>query len=203
VKYFLTIVRRYDLVETASTRPTKGRNMSFFPKGALEYSRSHNRRYSDPGGSLQGIVGQFPPNLKQAMFAAAKRGGLQKGTWSGCAFNAAGTEIGRVVQGTGMASQVFGVSPDLVDRFISFWDNSTTTSYELADILLKAGLTDPPVKPDKKGRRAGSVVFVETIFKGTASQFVEELEKWDGDLSQIDGFTVEMKDVAEQLLCNA
>ena len=46
--------------------------------------------------TLQQIIEEFPSGLKQAMFAAASRDTIRRGTWNGCAMNAAGFQVGKL-----------------------------------------------------------------------------------------------------------
>jgi hypothetical protein len=100
----------------------------------------------DVSDNLESIVNQFPPKLKQAMFAAASRGSLRRGTWNHCAFNAAGFEVGKLgeVRSLQSAAEAFDVTPILVKKFIRYWDHMTGTKEEvtiqLREAIEKVGL---------------------------------------------------------------
>ena len=74
-------------------------------------------------GYFTELVKQFPPRLKQAIAGAAQHGLLTRGTWDGCVFNAAGSQVGADIQGYASAAGVFNVPSELVSEFISTWDN--------------------------------------------------------------------------------
>lgn len=122
---------------------------------------------------MQEVIDQFPVSLKQAMFAATSRTTIKRRTWNGCAMNAAGIEVGKSdsVQSFDAAAEAFGISPDLVTRFVSRWDSMYGTDEEctqkLRSMIEESGLfTEPSSK-----KHATRVVSV-TVYK----QLREELE---------------------------
>lgn len=88
----------------------------------------------------------FPPKLKQAMFAAAKRQVIHRRTWDGCALNAAGFEVGTLknVESLETAAEAFNIPQTLVAKFINYWDSLPGHDEECTELLrnslLKAGL---------------------------------------------------------------
>jgi hypothetical protein len=121
--------------------------------------------------SLEGVVNQLPPNVKQAMYAAANRGLIKRGTWAGCAFNAAADGA---VQGFEAAASFFDCPVNLVYDFVRVWDRVYGTDEEatikLKDALLKAGLFAVP--GESRGRR----VMRETVWKSQETRMREEFE---------------------------
>ena len=99
---------------------------------------------------LQGIIDRFPPKLKQAMFAAASRTTIMRSTWTGCALNAAGFEVGKAneVNSLENAAAAFDVPFLLVQAFIAEWDSMYGTDEEctqnLRSMIEKAGLFRKP-----------------------------------------------------------
>lgn len=180
--------------------------MGFLPQEALEYGRTVRSKKSGSGHTFDEIIGQFPPTLKQAMYAAAnKTGGLKQGTWNGCALNEAGKVQGQVVSSTFQAADVFGISSSLATEFISRWDamtaSDTVRTQCLVEALLKAGLTTPAVVPGAQGRRSGTKIISSVVFKGTQSEFIEQLEKVES-LADMPGFSdLHIEAVAELIGC--
>jgi hypothetical protein len=167
----------------------------FLPTEAL----IHGKVQSSASG-LKDVVSKFPPNLKQAMYAAATKYDLKRGTWNGCAFNEAGYEVGGEATSTASAAEVFGISTGLVTEFINTWDADTRTDRErtayLKDLLLEVGLTTPVEVEGKK-----VTVFSSTVFKGTQSKFIEELESVNS-LADLEGFDCShIEAVAELIGC--
>src|SRR5437588_7861931 len=68
------------------------------------------------------VIRPLGPKGKQALYAAANSGALNRRTWQGCAFNRAGELMGESVQSRRQAAQLFDTSPAIVSRFISVWD---------------------------------------------------------------------------------
>lgn len=101
-------------------------------------------------GTLEEIVGEFPSGLKQAMFAAASNRIIARGSWNGCAMNAAGMEIGKQgsVRSLQAASKAFGITKSQVGIFIQHWNTLPGTDEEatqhLRTILEKVGLFSEP-----------------------------------------------------------
>ena len=102
------------------------------------------------GVSLCNTVEQFPSGLKQAMFAAASRGPIMRGTWNGCAFNAAGMEVGKQdsVTSFAVAADTFKCAIAQVKQFIILWDSMPGTNEHCTEVLRtcieKAGLFSEP-----------------------------------------------------------
>lgn len=94
------------------------------------------------------IDDNFSSGLKQAMFAAASRGNISRGTWSGCAFNEAGRTVSRVVLSMESAMEAFGLSLIQVELFIRQWDSLEGTDEActklLQGLLEKSGLFRNP-----------------------------------------------------------
>jgi len=100
--------------------------------------------------NLQGVIDKFPPKLKQAMFAAASRTTIMRSTWTGCALNAAGFEVGKAneVRSLESAASSFDVPETLIEEFINRWDRLHGTDEEctqlLREMIEKAGLFRKP-----------------------------------------------------------
>ena len=90
------------------------------------------------------IDDNFSSGLKQAMFAAASRGNIARGTWVGCAFNKAGNEVSQSVASTESAMEAFGLTEIQVRDFIIKWDSLEGTDKActklLQGLLEKSGL---------------------------------------------------------------
>jgi len=160
---------------TWSDSPKKGtRAMTFQSRN---WGESNFRQRND---SFEGIVQMLPPNVKQAMYAAANRGIIRRGTWNGCAFNAGSIEIanGRedcLAVSTVSAAKFFGISEDLVQRFITRWDSlqgtDTQCTEQLKAAILEAGLFSDPDEP--KGRR----IMRQTVWKSEETRLREKFEE--------------------------
>lgn len=138
---------------------------------------------------LHEIVKRFPPTLKQAMYAATAKGGLKAGTWTNCAFNAAGSQEGVVVRSTATAADVFGIDESLVRTFIHRWDDADKMSdrartSSLSNALLVAGLTTPAWDNDSRRR----TIYQSVVFKGAQTEFIEALDKVES-LADMPGFS--------------
>lgn len=142
--------------------------------------------------SLQSVINEFPVKLKQAMFAATSRGPIMRKTWTGCAMNAAGFEVGKKdeVKSFQAAAEAFGISQSLVSRFIQKWDTMYGTDEEcttrLREMITESGLF---TEPGEQGHKAARIVSVK-VFK----QKLEELNE------AIDNFQVPDEDVALDIL---
>ena len=123
--------------------------MGFLPQEAVDH---HKSVYASQN-SLRSVVAPFPPQLKQAMYAAADRGLIKRGTWDGCAFNAAGEQINKHVTASTHAARAFGVSTSVVDRFIRTWDSMKGSDVRctglLKSALLDVGLATPMTIPGR------------------------------------------------------
>lgn len=182
--------------------------MGFFPENVREhYSKQGSglSRYSSPYShrrALEEIVEEFPPNLKQAMFAATRSGGIKAGTWDDCAFNRAGIQSAGVnIQSVSTAARVFGISTELVTRFITKWDSMGGIGDDrrteiLADALLSAGLTTPAWEP-LNGPRSKRTILSGRVFKGSQTKFIEQLDKVN-TLADLPGFS----QMHEQAICD-
>jgi len=158
--------------------------MGYFPKEALEHHRRTTKSTFTP---LEQIISEFPVRLKQAMLAAAEHGHLRARTWSGCAFNKAGEVAGTntKVTSTRSAATAFGVAESLVERFINVWDSKLRMDDEsraslLKRCLLNVGVSTPPGKytiDTTTPHVFGTVVIVETVYKGEQTKFIEALDK--------------------------
>lgn len=109
---------------------------------------------------LEDLIAEFPVRLKQAMYAAANKGTIRRGTWDHCALNAAdkmmklGVEnfsrgqTPDFVHSTKMASQAFGITNAQASHFIRIWDSRGGTDEQcteyLKECILKAGLFTEP-----------------------------------------------------------
>ena len=143
--------------------------------GASEFATS-----TSTPSSLQSVVDQFPSKLKQAMLAAASRQLIRRRNWNGCAMNAAGFEVGKTdsVQNISSAAEAFGVSSDLVSKFIQIWDGLWGTDEEctetLRNTIIKAGLFNEPETGKRKATRIVSV----TVFKQKMAEYEDKFENF-------------------------
>jgi len=137
---------------------------------------------------LQRVVDRFPANLKQAMYAAAERQTLRKGTWDGCAFNAAGRSVDAQVASTSTAAATFNVDPKIVNDFIETWDSYAAEESRATEILkrclLKAGLFDGP--RSAVVRLPGKFVYSDVIFKSDRTKFEEIMDGEDFDFDSVE-----------------
>lgn len=135
------------------------------------YRKSYN---PTRGVSLCDTIENFPSKLKQAMFAAASRGVIKRGTWNGCAFNAAGMEVGhgKAVNSFEKAARTFGVTTASVEQFIGIWDSMKGTDEDCTQTLRtcieKAGLF---IEPGQKAPRIIRVKVYEDQQKKMREQF--------------------------------
>lgn len=130
--------------------------------------------------SFEGIVQQLPPNVKQAMYAAANRDLIKRATWNGCAFNAGSLEVATekdecLAVSVSSAAQFFNIEPELVTKFIQSWDVLPGTDEEctarLKKAILDAGLFAEP--GESKGRR----VLRTTVWKSEETRMREKFEE--------------------------
>lgn len=91
-----------------------------------------------PKTSLEEVVWNFPPGLKQAMYAAASRKVIKRGTWKGCALNEAGKEVHESVDGLMPAARTFKVPPQMISNFVQVWDMQRGSDVECTRKLLEA-----------------------------------------------------------------
>lgn len=129
-------------------------------------------------GPLESVVGELPPNVKQAMYAAANRNLIKRGTWNGCAFNAGSLEVtddlNCLAVSSVSAANFFGIPVELVNKFIQRWDSLQGTDEDctakLKQAILDAGLFSEP--NETKGRR----VLRTTVWKSQETKMREEFE---------------------------
>lgn len=169
--------------------------MGFLPDEAIQHHRA--ARTNNP---LRSAVAAFPPQLKQAMYAAAEKGLIRRGTWDGCAFNAAGEHEGKHVHSIATAAHAFDVDSEIVQRFISAWDAMRGTDQRCTGLLkaalLEAGLTEGMTIPDRVKK-----IVRGYAYKSLETQFHEELANVESiaDLPGMDN----VKADAVQVLLNA
>ena len=145
--------------------------------GAGDFTNSH-------GGLLIDVVRPLPPNVKQAMYAAAQHNLIRRGTWDGCAFNAAGAIVAEklsnvntrfYVHSTSDAAKVFAINPNLVQRFITVWDGLPGTDEE-ATSQLKAALEEIGLFSDPNERKSKRVIRT-MLFKSEETKMREQFDK--------------------------
>lgn len=93
------------------------------------------------------VIRKMTPKAKQAMYAAASKSLLRRGTWDGCAFNAAGKAVtSQHITSTDKAGKAFGMHSNIVSEFIGVWDHSSNylndaeATEALKEAILKVGL---------------------------------------------------------------
>lgn len=109
--------------------------MGFLPEGALK------ARFGGGGSTpsnLEQAVAKLNPKAKQAMFSAATHGLIKRRSWSGCAFNQAGVEIGKEVRSSQVAAAAFGCSVKVVNDFIRIWDSMSGSDAACTQALREA-----------------------------------------------------------------
>lgn len=120
----------------------------------------------------------FPLRLKKAMFAAASHQMIRRGTWDGCAYNAAGMIIDQHVKSLGSAAKAFKIPESMVSRFIEEWDLLPGTTEEanlaLREALEKADLFNEPSRVKRVVRRR--------VFTSQATKDKEAFEEMVKDL---------------------
>lgn len=136
--------------------------------------------------NLNEAIARLSPRSKQAMYAAAKKNLISRGTWDGCAWNQAAIEAtGRNEQGTRRMAEIFGESPNVIDAFITYWDRMSGTDSQCTHRLLRAldtvGIATDPQKPNNVPGRVGRVridihVSEETKFREEFDSIVEGLD---------------------------
>lgn len=173
--------------------------MSFLPKEAID----HHKSVSSYGGNpLRSVVAPFPPQLKQAMYAAAEKDLIARRTWNGCAFNAAGevAGAGSSITSFGAAARLFDVPQAVVERFIRVWDNMKGSDQRCTGLLkaalLEAGLTEGMTVPERVKK-----IVRGYAYKSLETQFHEELANVES-IADLPGMDQEKAD-AVQVLLNA
>lgn len=136
------------------------------------------------GGLLIDVVRPLPPNVKQAMYAAAEHRLIRRGTWDGCAFNAAGSIVAEklasvnarmYVHSTSDAAKVFAVNANLVTRFITVWDGLPGTDEECTE-QLKAALEEVGLFSDPNERK-GKRIIRTMLFKSEETRMREQFDR--------------------------
>lgn len=108
--------------------------------------------------TLYEVCKPFPSRLKKAMFAAASHGLIKRRTWDGCAFNAAGVQVGNMeIDSYHKSFREFSLPQAAVERFISVWDSLKGTDEEctfaLREALQKADLFIDPSRVKRVVRK--------------------------------------------------
>lgn len=169
--------------------------MGFLPDGAVE----HHRSMTTGGNPLTNVVRGFNPGLKQAMYAAAEKGLIKRGTWDGCAFNAAGETVGQPVASFTSAARAFNVPEALVERFVRVWDGMKGSDQRCTGLLkaalLDVGLTEELTVPARVKR-----IVRGYAYKSLETKFHEQLAEVESiaDLPGMDN----VKADAVQVLLN-
>ena len=141
---------------------------------------------------LESAVYQLNPQAKQAMYAAAQKSIINKGTWNGCAFNAAGKENGDYITSTTYAAEVFGLDESAVAIFINAWDSGSEDTEALKEILVRVGLYTEAGSPKPK----------RVMFRKYTSWETRMKEELDINIEQ-DILPEGTEEAAELLFCNA
>jgi len=84
------------------------------------------------------VVRPLPPQAREAMYAAASAGPLQRHTWNGCVFNQAGALLGTCVQNHRQAAKALGTSRRAVVRFVFVWDGLGGSDERCTALLIEA-----------------------------------------------------------------
>lgn len=124
--------------------------------------------------SLERAVRNLNPKAKQAMWAATDSGVIARGTWNGCAFNAAGDATGTTgIKSVQRAAEAFDLSESVVQTFIGAWDHSYSqgdANTVLRDTLTKVGLFT------EAGVGRGKRVVSRTLHKNQQEALMEAFE---------------------------
>lgn len=130
---------------------------------------------------------RLPAKAKQAMYAAASARKIAQGTWTGCAFNAGGIEIGNEnVNSVQAAAAVFNCSVRVVSDFIREWDGLPERGDKatgiLRETLEEVGLFNEPTR---------AIRIVRTVeWKSEQTKLVEAFRaEMDSPDFDIDGLT--------------
>lgn len=150
--------------------------------------------------TLEHVVSKLNPKTKQAMYAAANKGLIRRGSWDGCAFNAGGMEVGATVRTSHTAAATFNLPVETVSNFIKVWDGLPGSDEEateaLKEAILKAGLFAEA--NESSGRR----ILRETVYKSYETKMREKFEEMVQGLDIEDSeheLVSDMKEVAELL----
>lgn len=130
------------------------------------------------------VIKPFPSKLKKAMYTAAKKVTISRGTWNGCAFNeAAKEETGLNLSGVQVMGRIFNVDPSYVHSFIDIWDtlvgSDKACNKLLIEALLEVGLhTEPDNYIPKKEKKGGIVSISEetVIYESKMKELDEEFK---------------------------
>jgi hypothetical protein len=124
---------------------------------------------------------------KKAMYAASQKGLIKRGTWDGCAFNAAGGIMGEgdSVASFGRAAEIFDMPISSVQAFITVWDgiggSDEHANRLLVEALTETGLAVPP------GQTRGKRIIRGYAYKSEATKFQEQLESGELTVDMIPG----------------
>lgn len=162
--------------------------MGFFPEGASKMFRSKN--------PLQRVVDPLPTRARSAMYAAAQKGLIKRGTWDDCAWNAASIIEGQPASSTQAASQVFDCPPRLVDNFIQVWDGLSGSDHRCTQLLIDAiesvGVTE--------NRPVGMARVIRgTVYKSADTKFKEQLDAVE-NIADLPGFDDALVDTTMEVL---
>lgn len=126
-------------------------------------------------GPLFNAIKSLNAKARQAFYGAAMRKGhIAQGTWNGCAFNAGGDFVGvDNVTSYQSAAETFGLTPHVVEKFISAWDNfrshdEKSPTEHLITMIEKVGLFEdnPSVK---------ITTYTHRVFTSEETRMIEEL----------------------------
>lgn len=148
--------------------------------------------------TLEGVVRKLSPKAKQAMYAAADKQLIARGTWDGCAFNAGSLEIAdQGVHSFASAAELFEMKASDVQNFIQVWDQTQGSDEQaterLREAILKAGLFTEP------GEKKAARVLRETVYKSQEERMKEE---FDSLVSSLDVDCVDEMNEEQQALLN-
>lgn len=159
----------------------------FFPEGMRFNSYPDKQRVN----TLADAIKAMPPSAKMAMYAAGSEKLIKRGTWNGCAWNAAGQHVGKTVQSYASAAKAFKCSQDVVSNFIRIWDNMKGDDVKCNEILMSAldevGLNTVPEDfvTDDEGNKVR--IISGYAYKSLDTKFQEELANVDS-LADMPGF---------------
>jgi len=159
--------------------------------------------------TLEEAIAELNDSARQAFYTAASKRTIKRGTWNGCAFNAAGEEVNQIIRTTSTAAKAFGISVQAVSNFISAWDSSTSrfaTDEEATQFLIKCirdnvGLHKDAIEEEKVQETAQPTGYkrLKKIFRVTVYESLEtKMKKFE---EQFENDTVPHTDVAEKILC--
>lgn len=131
--------------------------------------------------SLSNAVAALPVAAKKAMYAAASARTIRRGTWNGCAFNAAGIEVGNSqIQSIAAAAKQFGCTYAVVQRFIRYWDSLQAVDNDEATGILREKLEEVGLFTEPADRiKVVSYSVWRDEQRAAVQDFVKELEEND------------------------